>query len=195
MNTRTRLSGARYRFLAAVITAALMMLPVQALGTHPAGGSCKHDGGLYSICAPKQGGKKCTRGTQKGRCSQHAKGCTCDLGTAAMLENAITDIRESFDVILASDELPPLPLPGLACQQVAVVVDHLQNAMPVVLPLIADPDFVSTGFLAEIDSLLRDLQDVESIANGCSVPLPPPLGPAIVDLKSNYLNTFSELLE
>ena len=117
MNSKTYQStNISRRFPIAVFAIVLMMLPLQAFASHAAGGTCKHKGGLYSLCNPKEGGKSCTRGTQTGKCSQHAKGCTCDLSRAPVLENAITDFRESFDVILASDDLPPSLPAGLASQ-------------------------------------------------------------------------------
>ncbi len=162
---------------------------LQVYASHPAGGTCKHKGGLYSLCAAGQGGKKCTRGTQKGKCSQQAKGCTCDTDRAPILDAAITDFREAFDVILASPGLP------LACDQVGAVADHLANGLAVLSPLVAEPDFVTTGFLATLDSLLADLSAVQLIATACAVVLPAGIEPTLLTLKTNYLATFADLVE
>ena len=162
---------------------------VQVYASHPAGGTCKHKGGLYSLCATGQGGKNCTKGTQKGKCSQQAKGCTCDTDRAPVLDAAITDFREAFDVILASPGLP------LACDQIAAVADHLANGLAVLSPLVAEPDFVSTGFLATLDSLLADLLQVQLNASDCAVTFPAGIEPALLTLKTNYLATFADLVE
>jgi len=144
--------------------------------------------------SPSREGKH-AKGIRKEESARNMQRVAPDLSRAPVLENAITDFRESFDVILASDDLPPSLPAGLACQQVETVVDHLTNAIPVILPLVAEPEFVSTGFLVEIDSLLRDLQDVAAIADACITPLPPPLEPTLINLKINYLDTFTELLD
>lgn len=188
--------------LAIVLTLNVVVATTLAHAGHPAGGTCKHKGGLYSLCDPKESGKKCKRGSQNGVCTQQAKGCTCDTDRAPVLDNAITDFREAFDVILASEELPPAVVPqATACQQVDTISGHLANGLAVLLPLIGDPDFVSTGFLARLDTLLTDLPLVRAIANACAVAFPPgvafppELGPALVTLKTNYLLTFSDLVE
>lgn len=181
-----------FRVSSAIVIVAVAFIVTAAIPAHaghPAGGTCKHKGGLYSLCDPKESGKKCKRGSQNGVCTQQAKGCTCDTDRAPVLDNAITDFREAFDVILGSTAPQD-------CDQIAAISDHLTQGLAVLAPLVHDPDFVSTGFLARLDALLTDLAEVQAIAAMCSNNhFPGNIEMTLSTLKANYLPTFSDLLE
>jgi hypothetical protein len=131
-----------------------------------------------------------------GRCQQRAAGCYCEPRTAAVIGNVVDDLRASFDVILTTDQLPPAE-PN-ACAQIGVVSTHMEAAVPELTAFAAEPEFVSTGFLARLDGLLRDLSAVELAASQgthtCGTAIPPGLGAGLRQVKASYLDVFASTL-
>ena len=154
---------------------ALPVPPPQALAGHPAGVGCPHDhpDGVRTASTCRPGVGPTTTCQVTGTCSQRAQ-CNCVFASELAAETTASDLLTNFQAVLTASAIPSLG-PTIACPKLSALAPLLRGWNETFSSYASSPrcatglGYVSSDFMLDVDTTLKHLPEVQSLASSCGL--------------------------
>jgi hypothetical protein len=149
----------------------ILAVPTLAVAGHPQGAGCPHEhpeGDRTSSTCTQRGPKTCTTGCQQQR------QCNCRATLASAAEGTAQDLRTNVTALLAASMIPGIGS-TLVCGKLSSLTPLFTGWRETLDNYSSSPEcpagmgYVSSDFLNNVDSTLKDLPTIRSHAIGCGL--------------------------